>query len=141
MSVPFGVGVSNTSGQLGNGTVDATPTANPGPIAVGGLTGVVQISAGSRNTCTRVDDGTLRCWGDNETGQTGLGSGNPAPVPTPTLVPGLAGTTHVAVGHGHACAFVDGGTASRCWGWNSRGQLGDGTVFTRLSPVPLTGIP
>ena len=31
----------------------------------------------------------------------------------------------------------------RCWGWNNRGQIGDGTSGTeieRLTPVPVSGL-
>lgn len=33
----------------------------------------------------------------------------------------------------HSCAVVD--AALRCWGWNTYGQLGDGT--TSASPTPV----
>jgi alpha-tubulin suppressor-like RCC1 family protein len=42
----------------------------------------------------------------------------------------------VGVGRAHACALVSGGEL-RCWGFNSDGQLGDGTAATRPAPVPV----
>ncbi|UOG90774.1 MAG: DUF1566 domain-containing protein [Candidatus Thiothrix sulfatifontis] len=39
----------------------------------------------------------------------------------------------LAMGGSHSCALVNGGV--QCWGWNGRGQLGDGTVAERHSPV------
>jgi alpha-tubulin suppressor-like RCC1 family protein len=62
---------------------------------------------------------------------------------------GCAGETAIAAtqtveeiwaGGQHTCAKMDDNTV-RCWGWNNLGQVGDGTLLTRLSPVtvPLVG--
>lgn len=41
---------------------------------------------------------------------------------------------------GHTCAVLDDGSVW-CWGYNSRGQLGDGTVYDRPRPVQVQGLP
>lgn len=47
--------------------------------------------------------------------------------------------TAVSVGGIHTCAVATGGVAY-CWGWNSRGQLGDGTSGNERShPAPVAG--
>ena len=39
----------------------------------------------------------------------------------------------------HACALLSDGTV-KCWGYNSNGQLGDGSTTNRSSPVSFSGV-
>ncbi len=58
-------------------------------------------------------------------------------------IPSLPGVSAVVIGANaasggiHSCA-VSGGT-TYCWGYNTSGQLGDGTVLTRFNPVAVAG--
>lgn len=47
--------------------------------------------------------------------------------------------TDIAVGTAHACAVTSAGGVE-CWGSNSVGRLGDGTVVDRETPVPVPGL-
>ncbi len=85
---------ANNFGQLGSGVVSETPPPAPvdvvGPTGEGGLTGVVQLSAGLGSTCARTMAGEVFCWGESVRGQLGQGDAKlPPAVPTPTLVPVL----------------------------------------------------
>lgn len=80
-----------------------------------------------------VDTGTGMDSGDMDTGvtmDTGVDSG-----PTCTNTPCVIGLT---VGGHHACALIQDGTV-RCWGLNSRGQLGDGGT-PKLIPEAVNGL-
>jgi alpha-tubulin suppressor-like RCC1 family protein len=131
----------NGSGQLGNGT----RTQSSEPVAVETLSGVVAVSAGYNSTCAITTSGadagvggSLYCWGDNTYGQ--LGNGTTTSSAIPVAVAGLSsGVMAVAVGLDFACAVLADGTAS-CWGTNSNGQLGNGSIMTSLLPTPVTGI-
>jgi len=68
---------NGSEGQLGLGSTLATTTA-PSEISAVGLGGrtAQQVAAGKHHTCAILDDGALRCWGDNDSGQLGLGHSN-----------------------------------------------------------------
>jgi alpha-tubulin suppressor-like RCC1 family protein len=131
----------NTFGQLGDGTTTERDT----PDNVSGLTsGVAAISAGGVQTCALIaSDLSVRCWGDNEYGELGIGNATGpntctfgACATTPREVCTtctfefevyLTGVAAISAGGGlgHTCAVLQNGHV-KCWGANDKGQLGDG---------------
>jgi alpha-tubulin suppressor-like RCC1 family protein len=112
---------------------DALPS-----VSLGTGLGAVAVYTGSFNTCARLSDGALKCWGLNLHGQLGLGDktprGNKAGQMGDALPPVDLGTGRTAVdvglGEQHACARLDNGTV-KCWGFNASGKLGYGDVADR----------
>ena len=121
---------SNGLGQLGNGTKTRSYT----PVDVADLSsGVAAVALGERHTCALTTAGGVTCWGNGTRGQ--LGDGNANTSYTHVDVLGLTnGVDAVAAGTDHACAVTTAG-AVKCWGWNSTGQLGNGTTDTSTAPV------
>lgn len=117
------------SGQLGSGTIIVGPSP---PVTVTGLTGTAKLAVGKAHSCALHFDGSVRCWGLNDTGQ--LGDGTNVNSPSPVVVRGIAGASDLGAGSLHTCAV-----ASRlvwCWGSNALGQLGrDGTDASTPSQV------
>lgn len=119
------------SGQLGNDPLLADAQL---PVNVAGLTGVRAISAGGFHTCALITGGTVKCWGQDGSGQ--LGDGVPGDFATGAQpVVGLPvgdPVTAISGGESHTCAV----TQSKqlwCWGANGSGQLGDNADLTDLT--------
>ncbi len=125
----------NRVGELGNGTVGGV---NPTPAHVPGLTGVTAIATFGAHTLALKTDGTVWAWGDNQSGQLGVGTigGNS---PTPVQVSGLTGIIAITAGAAHSVALGTDGLIRAC-GNNSSGQLGDGTFTTRSTPTLVQGL-
>ena len=122
-------GLPNRVSMVGDGTT----ASRREPIWI--MYGVVSVSAGADYTMAIKADGSLWAWGANDYGQLGNGTddqrqsyANPDPVKI------MDDVAAVSAGLGHTAAIrADGSLWS--WGWNSHGQLGDGTTMDRNEPV------
>jgi alpha-tubulin suppressor-like RCC1 family protein len=146
----------NTYGQLGNGTIPKTfPPWVSSPVTVSGIATATAISAGGGHTCALLSDGTVQCWGGNDSGQLGNGTntGSQACYPLvcsgiPVTVSGISTAIAISAGNEHTCAVLSDGTV-QCWGENNAGQLGNGTntgpqtcnsIPCSTTPVTVSGI-
>ncbi len=92
------------------------------PVAVEGLTSVVQLAGGGGHSCARLQSGRVVCWGGNAAGQLGhLSSAQFRSQPTP--VRGVADAVDLALGQAHSCAVRRTGEVA-CWGNRDDGALG-----------------
>jgi hypothetical protein len=89
------------------------------------------------HSCAVLQNGTVRCWGDNVSGQ--LGDGTRTRSSAPVEAVGLNTAVSVSSGDFHTCALLSDGRIN-CWGLNWSGQLGDGTQNDSYVPVPVSGI-
>lgn len=124
------------SGQLGDHKL--MPSAEPVASAAAGAS-IVEIAAGGIHTCARRADGTLWCWGGNDSGE--LGDGTMMGRLSGAQVAPLGTTVaQVAAGTGHTCVLKQDRTLW-CWGDNTWGQLGDGTRMNSAHPVRVMSVP
>ena len=136
---------NNSYGQLGDGTSQATgiPVQVDDSGALAGKT-VVAITAGSLHSLALTSDGQVFAWGDNGSGRLGDGTTETRRVPVAVDRTGaLAGKSVVAIAAGqyHSLALASDGRVY-AWGYGFQGQLGDGTIDNRISPVAVvaTGV-
>ena len=126
------------TGQLGDGsTADRRR-----PVAVAGGLRFRQVSAGSYHTCGVTMDYRAYCWGWNGYGAGyygALGDGTTTKRLTPVRVAGGHQFRQVSAGYLHTCGVRYTDNRAFCWGSNSYGQLGDGTVMERRTPVAVAG--
>ena len=138
----------NTFGELGLGDTshrgDQAGEMGDALTAVDLGTGraATALAIGSQHSCALLDNGTVKCWGRNFSGQIGLGDtehrgDEPGEMgdnlPAVDLGTGRAALALAASGgHGakHTCALLDDGTV-KCWGYNNWGQLGIGDQANR----------
>ena len=122
----------NLDGELGDGTT--TDRTSPTAVSLNAGENVIDVGSGDKHTCALLDDGSIKCWGDNLRGQLGDGTNTDRSLPTSTASLG-AGRTAVDIGVGEhsVCALLDNDDV-KCWGKNDYGQLGDGTTTNKNSP-------
>ncbi|HEY0457924.1 MAG TPA: FG-GAP-like repeat-containing protein, partial [Pyrinomonadaceae bacterium] len=122
----------NDYGQFGS----ATPASSNAPVVVPGLTNVVQASGGGFHSVALKSDGTVWVWGYNVDGEVGNGSMTTTGclcMPTPTQAT-ITDVVAVEAGAFHTLALKSDGTVW-AWGFNDNGQLGDGSIVSRATPV------
>ncbi len=127
---------ANSAGQLGNG---ANLAINSTRVQTS-ISGVVAIAAGAFHSVALKDDKTVWTWGQNDTGCLGVGPVLPNGSNIPVQTVGLTGVVAISCNIGrHVLALKDDGTVW-AWGWNSEGQLGNGTQDNASSPSPVPGV-
>ncbi|MCW3782545.1 RCC1 domain-containing protein [Defluviimonas salinarum] len=125
-------------GGLGNGVGTNSSATSPifsTPQLVVGITDAVAISA----NCAVLSAGSVKCWGRNTYGKVGSDPAvTGAAVNTPLTVAGTGVVADVSSGTNHVCVLQTNGNV-RCWGDNSRGQVGNGSTVNTWVPQYLFG--
>jgi cysteine-rich repeat protein len=120
----------NGSGQLGSG-IPGNIGDDELPSSAGDLPlpAAVDIEAGGAHTCAVFENGDVRCWGFNTSGQLGLGNsasvaaiGDDEPLDGLAKVELIAPANELGVGVLQTCVRVSG--QLRCWGAGAFGELG-----------------
>ena len=153
---------SGRYGQIGEVITDEGYRSTPEMVP--GISTATRVFAGVLHSCALLSDRSMLCFGKNYFAQLGNGVwGHPESIADPQVVgspplllPSAWNLRSIfgsqvqlyAGGHLHACAVTDVGVLV-CWGENTQGQVGDGTIegdpgitgnARRLNPTPVVGI-
>jgi len=120
---------SGGSGQLGLG--NRTNYSSPKQVASGSIWSTSQVASGNDYDTAAVENGSLWAWGQNESGQLGLG--NTTYYSSPKQVGALTNWKYVYLNYPFTMAIKTDGTLW-AWGGNSSGQLGLGNITSYSSP-------
>jgi alpha-tubulin suppressor-like RCC1 family protein len=120
---------SDASGQRGDGADAPAAGTWTGPQ---GLEQVDELVSGQNHLCALIN-GDVLCWGENASGQLGIGTSGASVNAPGTKVIGLSGVTDIAAGRSHTCAVADGDVY--CWGENSSSQCGLADTADRMLPT------
>ncbi len=119
---------ANDRGQLGDGSrVDRGALTE-----VALLRGVSKVDSGAQHVCAIATTG-VHCWGANDNRQ--IGGGAVEDALTPRLVLGATIGVLRQISAGPSGTAGAGLTEDMAWGENGSGQLGDGTMTDRPTPV------
>jgi alpha-tubulin suppressor-like RCC1 family protein len=105
--------------------------ASPSPAKAG------LIDGGINHACALDSEGAVWCWGDNSSGQLGIGAGTEA-LAFPVRINPMTNfdsrkLVSISTGYFHSCALDSKGEAW-CWGENGDGQLGIGNNTDQFIP-------
>jgi alpha-tubulin suppressor-like RCC1 family protein len=126
----LGLGNTTQIGDNSNEMGDNLPSIDLGT----GRTATA-IAGRAYGTCALLDNASVKCWGDNNVGQLGIGNttdmGDNSDemgdnLPSIDLGTGRTATA-IASMRNHTCAILDNASV-KCWGENGQGQLGIGNT-------------
>jgi alpha-tubulin suppressor-like RCC1 family protein len=129
---------SNAYGQIGFGKERSYSAV---PQQVLGITTATAVTSGKNHSCAIYISGRekrVACWGANGKGQ--IGQLRSTSLSTkPMRVGTIRNAESISAGAGHTCVLL--ATKSIiCWGWNDKGQLGNGSNSDSVVPVTVVGI-
>jgi alpha-tubulin suppressor-like RCC1 family protein len=113
---------ANWNGQLGNGSTNPSDV----PLRIGTSEDWANVSTGQGHTCGVRTTGELYCWGSDNHGQVGDGGGfDPNSITSPKRIGTFEDWANVSAGAAYTCGVRKNGKLY-CWGYDDRGQVGDG---------------
>jgi alpha-tubulin suppressor-like RCC1 family protein len=133
------LGQGKNTDPFGSGSGQVPKALDPIDLGTGRKASAISVSGGN-SACALLDQGEVKCWGNNQYGQLGTGDtadhGDGHGAMGNALLPIALGrkALSVSAGSDYTCAVLDNGTV-KCWGSARFGQLGGDTPYDALLPV------
>ena len=132
---------SNDNGQLGTGVMPSLGESIPKKLESGSMPEgetIESMTLGNAHSCAVASNHKVYCWGLNRDGLLGngveVGSYENKPIAiVQGDIPEGGLISSMAAGSSHTCILSKG--YDYCWGRNTNGQLGNGTLNNSLTPV------
>jgi len=121
---------NGANGQLGQNSI----VSYSSPVQIG-TSSWTAVGGSNNNSVALRSDGTIWAWGLNSVGQ--LGDGTIVNRSSPVQIGTSSWLILATSGVGSHTAAIRSGNTLWVWGLNSSGQLGDGTIVNRSSPVQI----
>ncbi|MBS1124365.1 MAG: regulator of chromosome condensation [Deltaproteobacteria bacterium] len=121
---------SVNQGQLGDAA--ASNVGQP-PLVVDEGPGWTTVAVGGLHTCA-VKNGDVYCYGDDYLGALGSGTFRSDRTMGPKVEVGMQ-VSQLAANFSFTCALSSDGMTTKCWGSNSKGQLGNGEFSRKYAPT------
>lgn len=135
--------VHDSSQEFSLGTKTNTIVTASGQVQLSMSEGNVSLDGGGQHTCASTSNGSVYCWGQNSSGQLGIGSSTSSNLPIQVKDIGGSGTISniklISAGTSHTCGVKNDGSVW-CWGLNTSGQLGNGNTTMQSFPVQVKGV-
>lgn len=126
----------NQHGEIGDTLIPPNTRVTTPHKVIGGIE-FTSIVPGWIHTCGIAKSGAAYCWGDNSSGQLGIGITDDLPHAQPLIVSFTQPFKKLALSARSTCGLTTSNTIL-CWGYNGTGQLGDGTTTLHSSPAPIS---
>lgn len=117
----------NNNFELGDGSGSNQST----PVVVAGFQGATKLFAGEHYTCALMSDSKVKCAGGNYFGRFGSTLLTDIDVETPVVIPELENAKQLVFGGGSHICYIAQDDKAYCGGFNTLGQLGDGTNVSK----------
>ncbi len=103
------------------------------------MSNAVGLALGSTHSCALLDDGSTKCWGQNNWGQ--LGNGTFTDSLVPVTVTGSANAVSISGGSSETvtCVVLADGKG-QCWGGGNDYLLAAGNTTTSTVPIDILGL-
>jgi alpha-tubulin suppressor-like RCC1 family protein len=140
----------NSSGKLGVGNGVLISDGRPRIVSVPDGVGLLKVSVGDTSACALTAMNRVRCWGQNNQGQSGKASSTSSQYDASLDVvvadplggsdKALEDVIDIGVGDSFACALVSAAAGGKvyCWGTSDGSVLGDGSIVDRAKASPVS---